>query len=280
MKRAVPWLRLRTPATAVAVDGVADRLAAAGALAVTVLPRQPEKAAGPWRNVLVEGLFPVAADLGALPALDFDVDFLADEDWSRTWREGFGPRRFGRLRIVPREHQVAEDAEPVLRLDPGLAFGTGSHPTTAACLEWLAARLAPGQRVLDVGCGSGILALAAHKLGAGAVAGVDTDPQARRASRRNAARNNVPLAVFSRLEKVPGRFDLAVANILADTLRGLASELAKRTDALVLAGLLPAQAQRVASAFPAFAFEPPAIADGWALLSGRRCAAECGERHG
>ena len=276
----MPWLRLRTPATAVAAEDVADRLADAGALAVSVVAGQPEKAAGHWRNVLVEGLFPVAADLGALPELDFDVGFLADEDWSSTWREGFGPRRFGRLRIVPQQHPVAEDAEPVLRLDPGLAFGTGSHPTTAACLEWLAAHLAPGQRVLDVGCGSGILALAAHKLGADAVAGVDTDPQARRASRRNAACNNVPLTVFGRLEKVPGRFDVVVANILADTLCGLAAELAKRADALVLAGLLPAQAPRVASAFPAFVFEPPAVADGWALLSGRRCAVESGRRHG
>lgn len=280
MNRHVPWLRLRTPATAVAAEGVADRLADAGALAVSVLPRQPERAAGPWRSVLIEALFPVAADLGALPALDFDVGFLADEDWSSTWREGFGPRRFGRLRIVPLDHPVAEHGLPTLRLDPGLAFGTGSHPTTAACLEWLAARLAPGQRVLDVGCGSGILALAAHKLGAGAVAGVDTDPQARRASRRNAACNNVPLAVFNRLEKVPGRFDLAMANILADTLCGFAAELAKRADALVLAGLLPAQAPRVASAFPAFTFDPPAVAEGWALLSGRRCKPERGERHG
>lgn len=277
----MPWLRLRTRATATAAEGVADRLADAGALAVTVLPRQPEQA-GQWRSVLVEGLFPVAADLGALPDLDFDVGFLGDEDWSRTWREGFGPRRFGRLRIVPQGHPASagENGEPSLRLDPGLAFGTGSHPTTAACLEWLAARLAPGQRVLDVGCGSGILALAAHKLGAGAVAGVDTDPQARRASRGNAARNNVPLAVFNRLVKVRGRFDVAVANILADTLCGLAPELSKRADALVLAGLLPAQAARVASAFPAFAFEPPAVANGWALLSGRRCGENWRERHG
>lgn len=276
----MPWLRLRTPATAAAAQDVADQLADAGAVAVTVLPTCADRHGAPWRRALVEGLFPLAADLGALPKLDFEVGFLADQDWSETWRKSVRPRRFGRLRIVPEGHPVAASEDPILRLDPGLSFGAGSHPTTASCLQWLASRLDAGQRLLDVGCGSGILALAAHKLGAGAVVAVDTDPQARCASRRNAARNNVPLTVASRLAQVRGRFDVAVANILADTLCRLAPELSKRADALVLAGLLPAQAPRVARAFPAFVFEPPAVAAGWALLSGRRRARTRGQRHG
>ena len=273
----MPWLRLRTRVTAAAADRVADQLEAAGADAVTLRDGDGQGAAlAPgrrWRDVTVEGLFPVAADLGALPHLAFDAEFLADEDWSATWRRGFGPLRFGRLHVASTAHAISPHRDdPVLRLDPGLAFGTGTHPTTAACLQWLAAQPLAGQRVLDVGCGSGILALAAYKLGAAAVAGVDNDPKARCASARNAAQNEVPLAVYRRLEEVPGEFDVAVANILADTLRGLAAELAPRARRLVLAGVLLPQVDGVLAAYPGFAFAPPVVADGWAMLSGSRPA--------
>lgn len=272
----MPWLRLRTPASAAAADAVAEQLAAAGATAVTLLPAagpSGAKVAGRWPTVAVEGLFPLHADLSSLPQRSYEADFLADpkdEDWSATWRKGFGPLRFGRLRIVTKSHRAAAPGEPILRLEPGLAFGTGTHPTTAQCLRWLAARLVPGQRVLDVGCGSGILALAAYKLGASAVAAVDYDPQARAAAKRNAADNDVPLSVVGHLGEVRGRFDVGLANIVAGTLRALSGELASRADQVVLAGLLPGQAARVMAAYPQFAFEPPTVTADWALLCGRR----------
>ena len=271
----MPWLRLRTRVTAAAADRVAGQLEAAGAAAVTLRESDDHgDATAPgrrWRELAVEALFPVAADLSALPNLAFDAEFLPDEDWSTTWRRGLGPLRFGRLHVASTTHTISPSPrrdEPVLRLDPGLAFGTGTHPTTAACLHWLAAQPLAGQRVLDVGCGSGILALAAYKLGAAEVAGVDNDPKARCASARNAARNEVPLTVYRRLEEVPGQFDVAVANILANTLCGLASRLAPRARRLVLAGVLLPQVDRVLTAYPGFTFAPPVVTDGWAMLRG------------
>ena len=271
----MPWLRLRTRVTAAAADRVAGELEAAGAAAVTLRDGDGQDEANApgrrWREVAVEGLFPVAADLRALPNLAFDSEFLPDEDWSTTWRRGLGPLRFGRLHVASTTHTISPRRdEPVLRLDPGLAFGTGTHPTTAACLHWLAAQPLAGQRVLDVGCGSGILALAAYKLGAAEVAGVDNDPKARCTSARNAARNEVPLTVYRRLEEVPGQFDVAVANILANTLCGLAAQLAPRARRLVLAGVLLPQVDRVLAAYPGFAFAPAVVTDGWAMLRGSR----------
>lgn len=273
----MPWLRLRTRALPAEADRVAGQLEAAGAAAVTLRDSDGQgEATAPsrrWREVAVEGLFPIAADLSALPNLAFDSEFLADEDWSTTWQRGFRPLRFGRLHVAATTHTISpRDDEPVLRLDPGLAFGTGTHPTTAACLQWLAAQPLAGQRVLDVGCGSGILALAAYKLGAAEVAGVDNDPKARCASVRNAAQNEVPLTIYRRLEEVPGQFDVAVANILASTLCGLAAELAPRARRLVLAGVLLPQVDRVLATYPGFTFAPPVVADGWAMLSGSRAA--------
>ena len=279
----MPWLRLRTRALPAEADRVAGELEAAGAAAVTLRDGDGQNQATVpgrrWREVAVEGLFPVAADLSALPNLAFDSEFLADEDWSTTWRRGFRPLRFGRLHVASTTHTISSRGdEPVLRLDPGLAFGTGTHPTTAACLHWLAAQPLAGQRVLDVGCGSGILALAAYKLGAAEVAGVDNDPKARCASACNAAQNEVPLTVCRRLEEVPGQFDVAVANILANTLCGLAAQLARRAQRLVLAGILLPQVDRVVAAYPGFAFAPPVVADGWAMLSGSRRAASGQQR--
>lgn len=275
----MPWLRLRTPAAPAAADEVADQLASAGAVAVTLLPADAPEDAGQWPAVAVEGLFRLDADLSRLPALNYETDFLPEpkeKDWAATWRDGVRLLQFGRLRIVPRDHRTAGD-DPIVRLDPGLAFGTGTHPTTAQCLDWLAANLVPGQRVLDVGCGSGILALAAYKLGASAVAAVDYDPQARAATVRNAADNHVPLSVVGHLGEVSGQYDVVIANILANTLCALSTQLASRADQLVLAGLLPNQADQVMAAYPQFAFEPPAVTAGWALLYGRRVAPAASE---
>ena len=275
----MPWLRLRAVASACTVDAVGEQLDAAGAVAVSLLPVQGadevhEPAPGQamyWRSVAIEALLPLDADLAALPRLDFDIDFLAERDWSQTWRQGFGPMRFGRLLVMPRDSTMRPAAgEVAVRLDPGLAFGTGSHPTTALCLDWLAAQPLAGCRILDVGCGSGILAIAALALGAHSTVAVDHDPQARQAAASNAASNHMALTIESDLAAVAGRFDIAVANIVANVHCELAAELDSRADTLALSGILPGQAERVMSAFPRFQFQPPAIQDGWLLLCGRR----------
>ena len=262
----------------------------AGAVAVSVLSAdesdellEPDPGRTPlWNAVRIEGLFPADADLSALSGLDLDVDFLADRDWSETWRRGLVPMRFGRLLVVPRHlapdgtGTVARAGEVVVRLDPGLAFGTGTHATTALCLHYLARTPLNARRVLDVGAGSGILAIAAARLGAAVVA-VDHDPQARRATTANARANGVELAVLDDLDAVDGRFDAVVANLVAHTIRDLAGALVERLDPggeLVLSGILAGQVEWVMDAFSEFPqcrFEPPVHRDGWAMLQARRC---------
>ena len=162
----------------------------------------------------------------------------------------------------------------VVRADPGLAFGTGSHPTTRLCLRWLAANLAPGQSVLDYGCGSGILAIAAAKLGAAAVAGTDIDPQAIEASRANAARNRVSARFVLPDALAPDPVDIVVANILANPLRLLAPVLAARVregGAIFLSGILEDQAAAVRGAYRRwFKLGAWGTDDGWVALTGRR----------
>lgn len=223
-----------------------------------------------WNAVRVEALLPIAADLSALPALDFNVGFLANEDWSQTWRSGFEPMRFGRLVVLGKEARFKGDSGDVtLRLDPGLAFGTGSHPSTALCLDWLAERSLAEQRIVDVGTGSGLLAIAAALLGAKTVTGIDHDPQARRAAVDNARANGVALTVLDSLRGLGGHFDIAIANIVANTLCDMAPKLTAHADNVVLSGILEAQTDRVMRAFPAFDFQSPVVQDGWALLHGR-----------
>jgi ribosomal protein L11 methyltransferase len=164
----------------------------------------------------------------------------------------------------------------VLELDPGLAFGTGTHATTALCLEWLDGRIRGGEHVLDYGCGSGILALAALKLGAGMAAACDIDPQALTATRENAARNalSARVRVAEHPDALAGAFDVILANILARPLIELAPRLAslcRDGGAVVLAGMLERQAAEVAEAYRAwFDIAPEAERDGWSLLAGRR----------
>ena len=273
------WLRLRVAATASTTDAIGEHLLDAGAVAVSVLPGQDasdvlEPAPGQvahWHNAQVEALLPIDADLTALPCLDFDIDFLADQDWSQTWRCGFGPMRFGRLIVAPCDSTIPVAANEVaVRLDPGLAFGTGAHPTTALCLDWLARQQLTGRRVLDVGCGSGILAIAAQRLGARSTVAVDHDPQARRATADNAASNGVAFTIKSDLAAIEGHFEVALANIVANTLCELADDLDARADTLALSGILPGQAERVMDAFPRFQFRAPVVKDGWVLLCGCR----------
>ena len=273
------WLRLRVTTPRDCADGAETRLRGAGAIAVTLLPAEsaatavlePRPGAAPlWDSVRVEALFPVDCDLGALRGLGAECDFVADQDWSETWRNDHRPLRFGRLLVLAKDGPAPSPGDAVtIRLDPGLAFGTGTHPTTAMCLNWLARTPLTDRRVLDVGCGSGILAIAAARLGAAVVA-VDHDAQARQATEDNASTNAVDLTVLDDLASVQGGFDVAIANIVSNTLSEMADVLTRRARTLVLGGILPDQVKEVVAAYPDVRFDPPEISDGWAMLVGVR----------
>jgi len=203
-----------------------------------------------------------------------------DTDWVRTTQSQFKPTRIGaRLWIVPTWHQPPEPDAIVVRLDPGVAFGTGTHPTTRLCLEWLERNLEPGARVLDYGCGSGILAIAAASLGAGDVVGVDIDPQALSASMRNSSANGVTVSYTDPegLGQSAGPFDIVLANILSRPLKLLAPALLARVGAhgsLVLSGILERQVEDLVSTYrladPTMPLGSWRTDEGWVCLAGSR----------
>ena len=161
------------------------------------------KAAQPdWQNARIEVLFPHDLDAQVLrkhtdlyDAKIVELDFVGDKDWVKNWRQELRPIRFGRLTVVPRDHVLEKPDEVVVRLDPGLAFGTGTHESTSLCIDWLVEHSVEGKTVLDAGCGSGILGIAAAKLGAARVVGVDIDIQALEATEENARINQVEIDV-------------------------------------------------------------------------------------
>jgi ribosomal protein L11 methyltransferase len=267
---------------------------AAGALSVTLADAADEPVLEPapgttplWRRVRLGALFPaetdaqvttavLAAALG-LPAGRVTHETLADRAWEREWLKDFRPMRFGRrLWICPGGQQAPDPDAAVIELDPGLAFGTGTHPTTALCLEWLDAADIGGRTVLDYGCGSGVLALAALRLGAAEACAIDIDPQALLATAENAARNGLQarLHVMPAEALAAGERDVVLANILAGPLVELAPTLARQVragGAIVLAGMLDDQAEGVARAYrPWFHMRMFARRDGWAVIEGRR----------
>ena len=305
----MPFLALRFDADGDAVDGWADALLDAGALSVEVTdPRAgtPDEAplygepgepvAGAWpvnriTALFVDGDDPLLALAAAGRALQrapppHEFCAVADQDWVRATQAQFAPIRItGRLWVVPSWCAPPDPDAVNLTLDPGLAFGTGSHPTTRLCLAWLAASLRGGERVLDYGCGSGILAIAALRLGAREARGVDVDPQAIVASRANARRNGVA-ATFA-LADAPGPstadgYDVVVANILANPLVLLAPALAtrvRRGGRIVLSGVLPGQSDAVRAAYARwFKIGPWQGDDGWVALAGERVADAPGAR--
>ena len=239
-----------------------------------------------WRHIRLTGLMradinPDFVRLGiaaavrpaGLPEMRFET--LAERDWIAAWQQSLTPVMFGQgLWICPHGSSAPESASAVVWLDPGLAFGTGSHPTTALCLEWLAGIDNPGD-VLDFGCGSGILALAAAALGAKRIWAIDNDPQALLATRENAIRNGcamqLTIAEPAQLSS-DQQFDTVVANILSGTLISLASTLAAHCrpgGRIALSGILEHQAASVTAAFkPWVQFTSPQIRDGWVLLTG------------
>jgi len=196
-----------------------------------------------------------------------------DEDWVAKSREQFGPIRVSsRLWIVPTWRQAPEPDAINLVLDPGLAFGTGAHPSTRLCLQWLERSIAGGETVLDYGCGSGILTIAALKLGARRAVGVDIDPDAVGTARANARRNDVAGEFLEACAPLTFTADVVIANILANPLKVLAPMLASRCrhgGQIALSGILSDQASEVESCYsPWIAFAPPAEAEGWVCLSG------------
>ncbi|CAM2945074.1 50S ribosomal protein L11 methyltransferase [Cupriavidus taiwanensis] len=216
-----------------------------------------------------------ANQLGIDPVPPYQLRAVEDQDWVRLTQSQFEPIRVGeRIWVVPSWHDAPEPDAVVLELDPGLAFGTGSHPTTRLCMQWLEQNLTPGETVLDYGCGSGILAIVARKLGAGDTVGIDIDPNAVEASRYNAERNHVE-ASFALPESVSdASYDLVVANILSNPLKLMAAMLSARVRAggrLVLSGVLERQAEEVAAAYaPWLPLTVWRSEEGWVCLHGTR----------
>jgi len=295
----MPWIQPQIPADPDTADQLEDLLMEMGAEAVSMEDAadqplyEPDPGTTPlWSQTVVTGLFQSDQDIDQLctdvrnawhqqtqqSLTDIDVTLVEDKDWERACMDDFHPLQFGkRLWIVPSWHEAPDPDAANLMLDPGLAFGTGTHPTTALCLEWLDGQDVNGKQITDYGCGSGILGLAALLLGASHVVGVDTDPQALEASRENARRNDVDearLDLYLPENEPDTKTDVMLANILAQPLIGLASHLAALTKLggdLVLSGILSNQAREVMAAYePWFIMDEPEQREEWIRLTGRR----------
>lgn len=245
-----------------------------------------------WADTCITGLFSADANLeelessllGALQLTRLPahrIERLADRAWEREWLKDFAPMRFGeRLWISPGEHDIDQEGAVVIRLDPGLAFGTGTHATTALCLDWLDGLQLKGKTMLDYGCGSGVLAIAGLKLGCAGATAMDIDPQAIIATQQNAASNEVSerLCVVGCPGEISGEFEVVVANILAEPLVKFAESITSAISGhgmLALSGVLCEQAASVMAAYePWIAFDEPTFReqDGqtWSRLTGSR----------
>ena len=267
-----------------------------GALAVTLEDNanEPLLEPGPgetplWQNVVLTALFTSDVDLSSIRAVlprtllaensKSELSRLEDREWTRVWMDDFAPIQMGpRLWVCPSWAEPPDEALVNVMLDPGLAFGTGTHATTAMCLGALDATMSGGESVVDFGCGSGILAIAALKLGASKALGVDNDPQALAASRDNAARNKISADQFDAVMPEDGRVsawsnvaNVVVANILAGPLLSLAQELIQLMapgGRLLLTGVLEEQAAELIEHYAHVGLEVTDRRDGWVLLSG------------
>ena len=269
------WLSITVDVEPAFAEPLSEALIEAGADSVDLEPRASltRVTALAARDADPKRLVASAARTAGMASPEFRTDCVEDDDWVRRSQAQFGPVQAGeRLWIVPSWHAAPPAPAVVVRLDPGLAFGTGSHPSTRLILNFLERQPAANARVLDYGCGSGILAIAAAKLGAREVDAVDVDEQALEVARANARANGVALRALLPGELPPGDYDLVLANILARPLIELAPELAARTQSggrVLLSGILETQASEVALAY-ATGFIPrvAARAEGWALIEG------------
>jgi len=296
----MPWLTLTVDADAEHAEVLSEALLELGALSVDLLDADadtPDEQAifgepgepppGMWQHNRVSALFDAdqnvaeilrnaAASIGLDQPPEHQIETLADNDWVRLTQSQFEPIAISqRLWIVPTWHTPGDPDAINIVLDPGLAFGTGSHPTTRLCLRWLDENVKGGESVLDYGCGSGILAIAALKLGAACAVGVDVDLQAVTSSHDNAMANRVEVAQFFQPDEAPGgSYDLVVANILTNPLRMLAPLLANATrqgGQIVLSGILEEQAQDIMKIYRQwFEMDEAVFEDGWTRLSGHR----------
>ena len=275
----MPWLALTLELEAAAIDSLGDALLETGALSVFSDALDSD-------ICRLNALIAIGADPGALlaraaaiaeiaPVPPFRVEPVADDDWVRRSQAQFSPVSIGeRLWVGPNWEAAPPGGATVVRIDPGLAFGTGSHPTTRLMLGFVERHMRSGESVLDYGCGSGILAIAAAKLGASRVDAVDSDPEAVRSTAANANANRVAVRACAPEDLPPARYDLVVSNILAQPLIVLAPLLAARTadgGRLALSGILESQAAEVVRAYSSlFHCQVSAIEDGWALVEGMR----------
>ncbi|TNH75254.1 50S ribosomal protein L11 methyltransferase [Aeromonas hydrophila] len=290
----MPWIQIRINATAKTAAKVSNMLLGRGAQAVTFMDAKDVPVYEPmpgetplWGETEVMGLFDAETDPTPTIAffqqifgedVGYKVEQLEDKDWVREWMDHFHPMQFGeRLWICPSWRDVPNPDAVNVMLDPGLAFGTGTHPTTALCLQWLDGLDLAGKTVVDFGCGSGILGIAALKLGAARVIGIDIDPQAIQASRDNAMRNGVADQIELYLpadQPQDVEADVVVANILAGPLRELAPLIAghgKAGSLMALSGVLESQAPELETIYGQwFEMDPTAVKEEWCRLSGRK----------
>ena len=287
----MPWIQLRINTTSEFAEEISEQLEQSGAVSVTFQDTYDNPVFEPlpgetklWGNTDVVGLYDAQTNTDELKAIlnleqySYKIEQLEDKDWEREWMDNFHPMQFGqRLWICPSWRDVPDPNAVNVMLDPGLAFGTGTHPTTALCLTWLESLELNNKLVIDYGCGSGILAIAALKLGAKRVIGIDIDPQAIQASNDNAQRNGVDDKLELYLAKdIPDNLqaDVVVANILAGPLKELEpqiNKLVKSHGQLGLSGILATQSSSVCSAYQThFDLDPVIEQDEWCRITGKK----------
>ncbi len=289
------WVQIRINSTNTQAEPMSDYLDEIGAVSVTFMDSQDTPIFEPlpgetrlWGNTDVVALFDAETDMQQIVELlkaehylnensAYKIEQIEDKDWEREWMDNFHPMQFGkRLWICPSWREVPDENAVNVMLDPGLAFGTGTHPTTALCLEWLDGLDLTNKTVIDFGCGSGILAIAALKLGAKHAIGIDIDPQAILASRNNSEQNGVAerLQLFLADDKPADlKADVVVANILAGPLKTLypvINQLVKPNGVLGLSGILSTQAPSVCDTYAQkFTLEPVQERDEWCRITGQ-----------
>lgn len=291
----MPWIQLTLSCSEEHAPQVGDMLMGNGAHAVTYRDGADTPIFEPrpgdvtlWTHTLATGLFDAEADIPAVvnnlkkssvftDDIQFKVDALEDKDWEREWMDNFHPIPFGNNLWICPSWRDAPDPDAVnILLDPGMAFGTGTHPTTAMCLRWIGAHPPTGKTVLDFGCGSGILGIAALLFDAQHAIGIDIDQQALLATKDNAQRNGVAerFQLYLPSEQPKAHVDLVVANVLAGPLRELSDtilDFVKPGGQLLLSGILERQIDDVIAAYqPHICFDTPTIDGDWAMLSGTR----------